>query len=114
VSASCIFCRIANKEIPSAIVYEDSDVIAFRDLNPQAPTHVLVIPKRHVASLEDAAEADAKLLGAMVLIGKRIAAAEGLSGGYRVVANCGPDGGQTVAHLHLHLLGGRSMTWPPG
>jgi histidine triad (HIT) family protein len=114
VSGSCIFCRIANKEIPSGIVYEDSEVVAFRDLNPQAPTHVLVIPKRHVASLDDLIESDAGLLGAMVLIAKRIAAAEGLSGGYRVVANCGPDGGQSVSHLHLHVLGGRSMGWPPG
>jgi len=114
VSANCIFCRIAKKEVPSGIVYEDAQLVAFRDLSPQAPTHVLVIPKRHVASLDDMVEADAALLGAMMLAAKKVAAAEGLSGGYRVVSNCGPDGGQSVSHLHLHLLGGRPMAWPPG
>jgi histidine triad (HIT) family protein len=114
VSSSCIFCRIATREIPSGIVYEDDEIVAFRDLNPQAPAHVLVIPKRHVAALDDAVEGDAKLLGAMLLIAKRVAAALGLSGGYRVVTNIGPDGGQSVSHLHLHVLGGRPMAWPPG
>jgi histidine triad (HIT) family protein len=114
VTDTCIFCRIARKEIPSGIVYEDTDVLAFRDLNPQAPTHVLVIPKRHVASLDDLVEADAVLLGAMMLAAKRVAAAEGLAGGYRVVTNCGADAGQSVSHVHLHVLGGRPMAWPPG
>ena len=114
MSASCIFCRIANKEIPSGIVYEDAELVAFRDLSPKAPTHVLVIPKRHVASLDDMLESDAGLLGAMMLAAKKVAEAEGLSGGYRVVSNCGPDGGQSVSHLHLHVLGGRPMAWPPG
>lgn len=114
MSASCIFCRIATKEVPSGIVYEDSDVVAFRDLNPQAPTHVLVIPKRHVAALDDMADADANLLGAMMLAAKRVAAALGLSGGYRIVANNGADAGQSVSHVHLHVLGGRPMAWPPG
>jgi histidine triad (HIT) family protein len=114
VSDTCLFCRIANKAIPSDIVYEDAQIVAFRDLHPQAPKHVLVIPKRHVASLDETTDADAALLGALALAAKRIAAAEGLSGGYRVVTNCGPDGGQSVAHLHLHVLGGRSMSWPPG
>ena len=114
MSDTCIFCRIASKGIPSDIVYEDAQIVAFRDLHPQAPRHVLVIPKRHVASLDETTDADAALLGALLLAAKRIAAAERLSGGYRVVTNCGPDGGQSVAHLHLHVLGGRSMSWPPG
>ena len=114
MSASCIFCRIASKEIPSAIVYEDADVLAFRDLSPQAPTHVLVIPKRHVASLEDIGDADGALLGTMMLVAKKVATATGLTRGYRIVTNCGADAGQSVAHLHLHVLGGRPMSWPPG
>jgi len=114
VSASCIFCRIASKEIPAGIVYEDAEVVAFRDLSPQAPTHVLVIPRRHVGSLDDMVEADARLLGAMMLAAKKVAAAAGLAEGYRVVTNCGVDAGQSVSHLHLHVLGGRPMAWPPG
>jgi histidine triad (HIT) family protein len=114
VSSSCIFCRIASKEIPSGIVYEDAEIVAFRDLSPQAPTHVLVIPKRHVGSLAETSDAEGALLGALMLAAKKIAASLGLAGGYRVVTNSGPDGGQTVAHLHLHVLGGRPMAWPPG
>jgi histidine triad (HIT) family protein len=114
VSLQCIFCRIAAKEIPSGIVYEDDDVVAFRDLSPQAPTHVLVIPRRHVESLNDMVEADASLLGTMMLAAKKVAAAAGLAAGYRVVTNCGADAGQSVSHLHFHLLGGRPMAWPPG
>jgi histidine triad (HIT) family protein len=114
VSLQCLFCRIAAKDIPAGIVYEDADVVAFRDLSPQAPTHVLVIPRRHVGSLDAAVEADAALLGAMMLAAKKVAAAAGLAGGYRVVTNCGADAGQSVSHLHLHLLGGRPMAWPPG
>jgi histidine triad (HIT) family protein len=114
MSASCIFCRIAAKDVPSQIVYEDAEVVAFRDLNPQAPTHVLVIPKRHVGSLDELAEADAALVGGMMLAAKKVAAAAGLHAGYRVVANCGPHGGQTVSHVHVHVLGGRPMSWPPG
>ena len=114
MSQRCIFCRIAAKDVPAGIVHEDEDVVAFRDLSPQAPTHVLVIPKRHVASLSDMAEADAALLGAMMLAAKKIALAAGLTGGYRVVTNSGPDGGQSVSHFHLHVLGGRPMSWPPG
>jgi histidine triad (HIT) family protein len=114
MSASCIFCRIAAKEIPSAIVYEDADVLAFRDLSPQAPTHLLVIPKRHVASLNDIGDADGALLGAMMLAAKKVATTAGLSRGYRIVTNCGADAGQSVAHVHLHVLGGRPMSWPPG
>ncbi len=114
MSTSCIFCRIAAKEVPSGIVHEDAEVIAFRDLNPQAPTHLLVVPKRHVGNLDDARDGDARLLGALMLAAKTVAATAGLAGGYRVVCNCGQDGGQTVSHLHLHVLGGRPMSWPPG
>ena len=114
MSLQCIFCRIAAKEVPAGIVYEDGDVVAFRDLSPQAPTHVLVIPRRHVGSLDDMVEADAALLGAMMLAAKKVAAAAGLAAGYRVVTNCGADAGQSVSHLHFHLLGGRPMAWPPG
>ena len=110
----CIFCRIAAKEVSSGIIHEDADVVAFRDLSPQAPTHVLVIPKRHVGSLNDMVDADARLLGAMMLVAKKVAAAAGLTSGYRIVTNLGPDGGQSVAHFHLHVMGGRPMSWPPG
>ncbi len=114
MSSSCIFCRIAAKDIPSSIVYEDDDVVAFRDLSPQAPTHVLVISRRHVASLDDMAASDAGLLGAMMLAAKNVAAAAGLDAGYRIVTNCGVNAGQSVSHIHLHVLGGRPMAWPPG
>jgi len=114
VSASCVFCRIASKDIASTIVYEDDEILAFRDLSPQAPTHVLVVPKRHVASLDAAADADLRLLGALMIAARKVAAAAGLSGGYRVVTNSGADAGQSVAHLHLHVMGGRPMSWPPG
>ena len=114
MSLPCLFCRIAAKEVPAGIVYDDGDVVAFRDLSPQAPTHVLVIPRRHVATLNDMVEVDAALLGAMMLVAKKVALAAGLAAGYRVVTNCGPDGGQSVSHLHLHVLGGRPMSWPPG
>ncbi len=114
MSQPCIFCRIAAKDVPAGIVYEDADVVAFRDLSPQAPTHVLVISRRHVASLNDMIEADAALLGAMMLAAKKVALAAGLTAGYRVVTNSGPDAGQSVSHIHLHVLGGRPMSWPPG
>ena len=114
MSSQCIFCRIAAKEIPSTIVYEDDDVVAFRDLSPQAPTHVLVISRRHVASLDDMSDSDAGLLGAMMLAAKNVAATAGLAAGYRVVNNCGANAGQSVSHIHFHLLGGRPMAWPPG
>lgn len=114
MNATCIFCRIAAKDVASAIVYEDAEVVAFRDLSPQAPTHVLVIPRRHVASLNGMDAGDAALLGALMLAAKNVAASAGLAGGYRVVTNCGADGGQTVSHMHLHVLGGRPMSWPPG
>lgn len=114
MATSCVFCRIATKEIPATIVFEDEDFVAFRDLSPQAPTHVLVIPKRHIASLDDVEESDADLLGRMLLAARTVAAQEGLKKGYRVVTNCGSGAGQSVFHLHLHVLGGRPMSWPPG
>jgi histidine triad (HIT) family protein len=109
-----IFSKIIRKEIPADIIYEDEWAIAFRDISPQAPVHILVIPKKPMPRLADAEAEDVQLLGHLLMTVKQIAAQEGLEDGYRVVINTGPDGGQTVYHLHLHLLGGRSMTWPPG
>ena len=111
----CLFCRIANHEIPASIVYEDERVLAFNDINPQAPTHVLVIPKRHIASLNEVGVEDDQILGELVRRAAAIAKDRGLAaGGFRTVFNTNRDAGQTVFHIHLHLLGGRSMTWPPG
>jgi histidine triad (HIT) family protein len=109
-----IFSKIIRKEIPADIVYEDDLALAFRDVQPQAPVHILIIPKKPIESIDRATDSDAALLGHLLLIVKRVAAQEGLDKGYRVVINTGEDGGQTVFHLHLHLLGKRSMTWPPG
>ncbi|WP_433975182.1 histidine triad nucleotide-binding protein [Tunturiibacter lichenicola] len=113
-SSDCLFCRIVSGDIPANRVYEDELCIGFPDINPQAPTHLLIIPKRHIASAASAAEGDTGLLGSLVAAASAIARNEGLSKGYRIVMNTGDDGGQTVNHLHLHLLGGRRMTWPPG
>src|SRR5881398_3273137 len=111
----CIFCRVVTGEIPSRIVREDEDTIAFRDINPQAPTHVLVITRKHIKSLDAAQPADAELLGRLLLASAEVARQESLAvSGYRVVLNTGPAGGQTVDHIHVHVLGGRQMTWPPG
>ncbi len=112
--ADCLFCRIATGEIPAAKVHDDDQVLAIRDINPQAPTHVLVMPVAHVASAADLADADGPLLGRLFAVAADIARSEGLASGWRVVTNVGPDGGQSVDHLHLHLLGGRPMRWPPG
>ncbi len=109
-----IFQRIIDREIPADIVYEDDKCLAFRDISPQAPLHVLVVPKQSIVSLEAVADGDAALLGHLMLVVRNLARQFQLGDGYRVVANCGPDGGQTVDHLHLHLLGGRQMKWPPG
>ena len=109
-----IFSKIIRREIPADIVYEDNLALAFRDVHPQAPVHILIIPKRAIVSIDEATDADAALLGHLLLTVKRVATQEGLENGYRVVINTGEDGGQTVFHLHLHLLGKRSMTWPPG
>ena len=111
----CIFCKIVAGEIPAAKIYEDERAVAFRDINPQAPTHALVIPRVHVASLNEAGEADETLLGHLLLVAARVAREEGhADGGYRTVINTGADAGQTVFHIHVHLLGGRRLTWPPG
>lgn len=109
-----IFKRIIDREIPATLLHEDDLCLAFRDVNPQAPTHVLVIPKKEIPSLADADEGDAALLGHLLLTAKKIAVELGLENGYRTVINCGRDGGQSVDHLHVHLLGGRALAWPPG
>jgi len=109
-----IFKRIIDREIPAKIVYEDQQCLAFEDVNPQAPVHILIIPKREIASLDDLGEGDAALAGHLLVVAKKLAADRNLTGGYRIVANCGPDAGQSVAHLHFHLLGGRGLAWPPG
>jgi histidine triad (HIT) family protein len=111
---ACLFCKIVAGEIPSKKVFEDDLTFAFRDINPQAPTHILVVPRKHIGSLEEAQPEDRDILGHLHLVAARIASTEGLTKGYRTVINTGPDGGQTVDHLHVHLLGGRSIGWPPG
>lgn len=111
----CLFCRIVRKEIPAKLVAEDEHSLAFRDINPQAPLHVLVIPREHVASLDQAKASDAEMLGRLSLMAADIARKEGVAGsGYRTVVNTNAAAGQTVFHVHLHLLGGRSLHWPPG
>jgi histidine triad (HIT) family protein len=111
----CLFCKIIDKTIPADIVYEDDRVVAFRDVAPQAPTHILVIPRQHISTLNDLNESNNELIGHILYTAKTIAAAEGLAeDGYRVAMNCNNHGGQTVFHIHLHLLGGRQMQWPPG
>lgn len=111
----CLFCKIARKEIPAKIVHEDDDTLAFRDINPVAPTHVLVIPKKHIVSLSDATTEDEGLLGKLLLAAKRVAEIDGRTGeGYRTVINSGPQAGQSVFHVHVHVIGGRAMAWPPG
>jgi histidine triad (HIT) family protein len=111
---NCLFCKLVAGEIPSDRVHEDDEVVAFRDINPQAPTHVLAIPRRHIADARALTEGDGPLLGRLFAVLRDIAEHEGLDTGYRIVTNVGPDAGQTVFHLHLHLLGGRPMSWPPG
>ncbi len=111
----CLFCRIADGSLPADKVAETESLVAFRDINPQAPVHILVIPRRHVASTDALAATDGALVGEMILLAVELARREGVDAtGYRLVLNCGEDGGQSVAHLHLHLLGGRKLRWPPG
>ena len=111
----CLFCKIRDGEISADKVYEDEDVIAFRDVNPQASTHILVIPVKHIATINDIEEEDSVLIGNMVLVAKKLAAEEGIEeDGYRLVLNCNEAAGQAVFHIHLHLIGGRRMSWPPG
>jgi histidine triad (HIT) family protein len=112
---SCLFCDIAAGKIPCTEVHSDGKFLAFRDIDPKAPTHILVIPRRHIASLAEMQDSDSELAGELMVTAARLAADEGLDKeGYRFVINCGSDGGQTVDHLHLHLLGGRPLGWPPG
>jgi histidine triad (HIT) family protein len=111
---SCVFCEIAAGRIPAQKVRETPDYLAFRDIHPAAPTHILFIPKKHLGGIRDAAASDASLIGGLCLAAAEVARSEKLDGGYRLVVNSGSEGGQTVDHLHVHLLGGRRMTWPPG
>jgi histidine triad (HIT) family protein len=110
----CVFCRIAAGEAPARVTYRDDDVIAFHDIAPQAPTHILVVPVRHITSLAETDAGDTLLLGRLLVVAANLARAAGLEAGYRLVISTGPQGGQTVGHMHVHLLGGRQMTWPPG
>jgi histidine triad (HIT) family protein len=112
--SDCLFCKIVDGEIPAKLVHEDDDVVAFEDIHPQAPVHLLIIPRRHIASLNDATDADAELLGRVMLVARRLARARGVATGYRLINNCGASAGQSVFHLHVHLLAGRAMQWPPG
>ncbi|TWU23486.1 HIT-like protein [Novipirellula galeiformis] len=109
-----IFTRIIDREVPADIVFEDDTCLAFRDIAPKAPTHILIIPKKEIESLDDLSEEDEDIVGRCVAVVAKVAAAEGLSNGYRMVVNCGEEGGQEVPHLHFHLLGGRKLDWPPG
>lgn len=112
---STIFKKIIDREIPADIVFESDNVLAFRDINPQAPIHILVIPKKEIDRISNADDSDTPILGEMMEAARKIAASEGIAEeGYRLVMNCGPNGGQEVEHIHLHLLGGRKLTWPPG
>lgn len=112
---NCIFCSIAEGKIPSDKVYEDDKVLAFKDINPEAPIHVLIIPKVHIGSINELEEVHKELIGHVFITAKRLAKELGINeGGYRIVSNCGENGGQTVQHIHFHMLGGRSLTWPPG
>ncbi len=115
MSADCLFCKIASGEIPAETVKQADEWVAFRDINPQAPTHILIIPRQHIPTLNDVGLDGAGLLGRLILAAKEIAADEGIAeSGYRAVLNCNPGAGQSVFHIHVHLLGGRAMGWPPG
>ena len=113
--SNCLFCKILSGDIPADIVYESETAIAFRDINPQAPTHLVIIPRKHIATINDIVEEDEVLVGSLYSAAREIAAAEGIAeDGFRTVMNCNEGAGQTVFHIHLHLLGGRPLTWPPG
>jgi histidine triad (HIT) family protein len=113
--AECIFCRIVAKDLPGTIVHEDDKVVAFRDINPQAPTHIVLVPRKHVGSTNELVEGDDDVVGYLVRMAAQLAQAEQIDRrGYRLVVNCGREAGQSVGHLHLHLLGGRALAWPPG
>ena len=112
---TCLFCKIAAGEIPTKLIYQDDDIVAFNDIAPQAPHHILIIPRKHIATINDIQTEDAELLGKMVLVAKKMAAELAISDtGFRILMNCNRHGGQAVYHIHLHLLGGRQMGWPPG
>ena len=110
----CIFCKIGRKEIPAKHIYDDAEIFAVEDIHPQAPTHLLISPRKHLVSLNDAEDGDAGMLGRILLVAKRLASERGIGSGYRVVINNGAEAGQSVDHLHVHVLGGRAMRWPPG
>lgn len=111
----CIFCKIIKSEIPTEIIYKDKEIIAFNDIHPRAPIHQLIVPKKHIATLNDLTEEESTLVGHMLIIARRLAVESDIAtSGYRAVFNCNSDGGQEIFHLHLHLLGGRSLHWPPG
>jgi histidine triad (HIT) family protein len=112
--SDCIFCRIVRGKAPARVVYQDEDLTAFHDLNPRAPTHILIVPNRHIAGVDQVEQADAALLGKLLVVARRLAEQESVTDGYRLVINNGPLAGQSVFHLHVHLLGGRPLGWPPG
>ena len=112
--SDCLFCKIGAAQIPAKLVYQDEEIFAFEDISPQAPTHILICPHKHIEKLGDAAAADALLLGRLQLVAAQLATERNLTDGYRTVVNNGAGAGQSVFHLHLHLLGGRAMRWPPG
>ncbi len=115
MSSDCLFCKIVAGEIPAELVYESDTAVAFRDINPQAPTHVLVIPRKHISTINDITSDDETIVGSLYTAAREIAAAEGIADdGYRAVMNCNEGAGQSVFHIHLHVLGGRAMSWPPG
>ena len=115
MNGDCLFCKIVNKEIPSNIVYEDNDTLAFKDIQPQAPVHILVIPKAHVARISELDQGNQNMASRLILAANKLARDNRIDqNGYRLVFNCGPNAGQAVFHVHLHLLGGRKLTWPPG
>jgi histidine triad (HIT) family protein len=114
MATDCLFCKIIAGQLPATVVYRDDRLVAIRDIHPMAPTHILLMPTRHLGSIDEAGSEDAEIIGALHLSAAKLAAQEGLSHGYRLVINTGRDGGQTVGHLHVHLLGGRGMHWPPG
>lgn len=111
----CLFCKIRDGEIPSETVYENDDILAFKDVNPHSPTHILIVPRKHIATINDLEDDDAEIMGKMMLAAQDISSFEGIAeAGYRLVINCNADAGQTVYHIHMHLMGGRNMAWPPG
>ncbi len=113
--SDCLFCKIAEGEIPTELILEQENIVAFRDINPQAPTHILIIPRKHISTLNDLKADDAELIGELILAAKELAEKEGIAeSGYRTGFNCNADAGQTVWHVHLHLMGGRKFNWPPG